>query len=163
MERGVAVLEDDLEGTQVAAGPVRVAGGEDAPLELHGAGRRLDDAEQRPRERGLPATRLAHEAEGLARPDRARGADERVHLVATLLEDLAQVVEAHEGRCNPVHLRELEVARLLAGEERRALVVPAAALVPLADTDQRRLLRAAAVVRVRAAIREHATCKLLAE
>ena len=59
--------------------------------------------------------------------------------------------------------RKLEIRSLLARELRRALVVPAAAVVAALDGDQRRLFLAAALVGERAAVGEHASRDLRAE
>jgi hypothetical protein len=66
VERGVRVLEDDLD---VATHPAHLLARRPAPvgtLEDHLAGRRLLEPHEQPAERGLAATRLADDAEGLA-------------------------------------------------------------------------------------------------
>ena len=98
VERRVRVLEDDLERAQVVARPLLVPGREELALEQRRARRRRDDPEQRPRERRLAAARLADETERLARPDRRADVDERVDVVAALVEHLAEVVDLDERR-----------------------------------------------------------------
>ena len=98
VERRVRVLEDDLQRAEILAATLLEARRQRAALELHGAGGRPDDPEQRARQRRLAAARLADEPERLPRPDRRAHADERVDVVPLLLEDLAEVVEPHERR-----------------------------------------------------------------
>ena len=78
---------------------------------------------------------LADEPERLSGPDAARSADEGVDLVSLLLEDLAQVVEPHERISVAVDAGQVDVLSFLTRKRRGTIVVPAPALVPLADWD----------------------------
>ena len=141
-----------------------VARGEGVAVEQRRARRRRDDPEQRPRERRLAAARLADEPERLAGPDRRADADERVDVVAVLLEHLAEgrrTGRAGGRRGRPAAARGRRA--FSRGQLRCALVEVAAALVPAADRDQRRLLGAAALLRQRAAIGEDAAGQLGSE
>src|SRR5207245_6611209 len=94
VERRVGVLEDDLKRPDLLVAALREPRREHTPVELHRAGRRRDDAEQRAGEGGLAAPGLADEAERLTRPDRGGHAGERVHEMAVLAKDLAELLEA---------------------------------------------------------------------
>ncbi len=83
-----------------------------------------------------------------------------MHLVAALLEELRQLLDADQRRRSAVHSRQLEIRRCVARELRRALVIPAAALVAVLDRDEGRFLGAAALARMRAPVGEHAARKL---
>ena len=140
--------------------PLSVAG-ELPAVELDRAGRRRHEPEQRSRERGLAAARLADEAERLARPDRGRHADERVHVVALLLEHLAEVVERSNGSAARSTAGQRELGRHLARQRLRLLVEVAAAHVPATEVMHLRHLGPAALVGERAAAGEHAAGQLL--
>ena len=80
-----------------------------------------------------------------------------------LLEDLAEVVEPHEWVSIAVDGGQVDVPSFLTRKQVCPIVVPAPALVLLAEWDQRWLLGTAAVVGQRAAVSEHTAGELGAE
>ena len=156
----VRVLKDDLERTKLCGRALLVPIWKEFALEHRGARRRRNDAEESASERGLAGAGLSDEPERLAWPDRGAHVDERVHVVAALLEHLGQLRHLDEWRGGVVDLRQLDVRGLGARKITSTLVVPAAAPVPVCDGLEWRLLDVAALVGERAAIRVHATCDL---
>ena len=83
--------------------------------------------------------------------------------MSLLLEDLAQVVEPHEWISVAVDAGQVDVWSFLTRKQGGTVVVPAPALMSLADWDQRRLLGTAAIIGQRATVSEHAAGELGAE
>src|SRR5260221_275814 len=112
VQRRVRVLEDHLH--PAAHLPHRLAAElrEFDAVELHFAGRRLVELEDRAAGRRLPATRLADEAEGLALLDEEVDAVDGAHRADLALED-------DPLRQREVHLERLHVEQVLAAVERR--------------------------------------------
>src|SRR5436853_6109436 len=112
VERGVRILEDDLDPPpQLAKLPLRQAG-DLASLELDASSCRAHEPEQRPAERRLAAARLADQAEDLAAPDVERDVVDRLDDPALPPDKPAgaaaanRVVRPHvsdrDGRLDPV-------------------------------------------------------------
>ena len=92
----VGVLEDHLHA--LAEGPLLALAGDDLPLEGDLAGRRLLQAEHRPRQGRLPATGLADDAEDLPRAPLQRDAVERPRRLPAARELDREVADLHQRR-----------------------------------------------------------------
>ena len=163
VERAVGVLEDDLQSAEIRVCPLLEPRGKLAAFELHGARGRRDDPEQRPRQRCLARAGLTDEAERLAGPDRRRDAGERVNFMASLDEDLAEIVEPHERCLLPVDGRHQELRGLLAWQPGSQVLVEAPCDVAGGGLRDGRLLAEATIVCQGAAIGEHAAFEPRAE
>src|SRR5581483_1856681 len=151
VERRVRILEDDLERSYVLRRALAEPPGQQGAIEAHRPRRRLDDAEQRPRERRLAAARFAHEAERLSRPQRRTHTAECPDLVPLLPVRLREILELKQG------LTALDGCGhgCVGGGSRqrlRALVEVAAARVLASHDEVLRLLLVADLLRQRAAM-----------
>ena len=128
VERRVGVLEDDLHRADLLAVALADAAGERGAVELdHRALVGLGEPEQQARERGLAAARLAHEPERLAGAEREREVLDRAHLVAVLVERLADVARVQDRRHVAVGPLGLERRGRLGARDRLGLLVEVAA------------------------------------
>src|SRR5947207_10001297 len=89
VQRRERILEDHLHPPAQRPQLVLAERGDVAPVEHDAAARRLVEAQDRAAERGLPATGLANQAEGLAAPDRERDPVDRLDVAHMAVEDEA--------------------------------------------------------------------------
>ena len=103
VERGERVLEDDLHAPALRPQRGGIQRAEVLAFEVHAAGRRLDQPQYQPAERGLAAARLAHHAERLSGLEREVHAVHRLHGAAGTAE---QPVPDSEVLGQPLHLEQ---------------------------------------------------------